>query len=31
MNDYDDFEAADCYHYPDYEGTRYYIQTWKVE
>ena len=29
--DYDTWEYADCYHYPDYENSRYYIHECTVE
>lgn len=30
-NEWDPFAGANKYHYPDDEGTRYYIHTYKVE
>ena len=30
-SDYDTWECADCYHYPDYEYSRYYIREYQVE
>ena len=30
-NEFDIFKSADCYHYPDYESTRYYIMEYEVE
>lgn len=29
--DYDTWEEADCWHYPNYEYSRYYIKEWEVE
>lgn len=29
--DYDTWECADCWHYPEYEHSRYYIKEWEVE
>lgn len=29
--EYDTWECADCWHYPDYEHSRYYIKEWEVE
>lgn len=30
-HDYDTWECAECYHYPDYEGSRYYVKQCVVE
>lgn len=30
-HEYDTWECAECYHYPDYENSRYYIREFEVE
>lgn len=30
-HEYDTWEYAECYHYPNYNGSLYYIKEWEVE
>lgn len=30
-HEYDTWECAECWHYPEYEYSRYYIREWEVE
>ena len=30
-HEYDTWECAECYHYPKYEGSYYYVKSWDVE
>ena len=30
-HEYDQWHDAECYHYPKYEGSLYYVKEWKVE
>lgn len=30
-HEYDTWECAECYHYPEYQGSFYYVKEWKVE
>lgn len=30
-HEYDTFERAECYHYPEYNYTRYYIHVYEVD
>ena len=31
IKDYDTWECADCWHYPDYDNRRYYIHEWELD
>ena len=30
-HEYDTWQCAECYHYPDYKGSIYYVKAWEVE
>ncbi len=30
-HEYDTWECAECYHYPNYNGSIYYVKAWEVE